>query len=413
MDRRIYGLLGDVRVLWKGNFLVVTMCLSWAGFWNGMFFPFASVYLRFLGGSSFIIGAASATMLLVMSFVQIPGGYVCDKLGRRRILIVGNCATAVAWLVLALAYNWETYFVAMVLLALSTFGIVAESVIIMDSVPVEKRGMGFAVHGTITALAHLISPSIGGYVLENYGILGMKTILVLIGIADIVKLLAYKRWLRESLEPRRIGTVGLRGFWNVVSNSIAGTSSTIRRMLRSVIGFLIVYAIYHFVTHLVEPFWALYAIDVISLTTSQWGLITTILLGIYVCLCIPGGGLIDRYGKKPVLLAFFGANVPIISCFIYSRGYFQTLAVLGLGQTIAAISSPSWGALQADLAPKERRGQILAFFRITGALSGFSSSLIAGYLYGLNPATPFWFYVLFAAIGAFVTYLTIHEVRTS
>jgi len=76
-----------------------------------------------------------------------------------------------------------------------------------------------------------------------------------------------------------------------------------------------------------------------------------------------------------------------------------------------AITSPSWGALQADLAPKERRGQIVAFFRITGALLGFLSSLIAGYLYCLNPATPFWFYVFFAAIGAFVAYLTIHEAR--
>jgi len=65
------------------------MVLSWIlfGIGSGLVYPYFSLYVKFLGGTDFDIGLVSSVGSLAGLFVMIPGGYLTDVYGRRRVII--------------------------------------------------------------------------------------------------------------------------------------------------------------------------------------------------------------------------------------------------------------------------------------------------------------------------------------
>jgi len=342
----------------------------------------------------------------------IPGGYICDTYGRRKIIVVGNYVTALVWFIIALAPNWQFYFAATVLLSLATFWTVAEGVILMDSMPIGKRGLGYALLNTIGGLTGLASPYIGGWIFETYHAPAMRFVLFSVAAADVIKAMLYTRWLKETLEPsgeRKSVALGLKSILGLTARSFAEIFRTLKWLPRALMGFCALNALYSFAWYLVGTFFIFYAMDVVSLTAVEWGLISMMQLGIGLCLRFPGGRLADRYSKRLAILVSCGVEVPFFIGFIYSRSYIHVLAVLVSGTAIQTLTGPAWNALQVDLTPREMRGKVSSLFRVLGAFFGLFGSILGGYLYTLNPALPFWVYVFFAVAGTSITFMIIHE----
>ena len=174
-------------------------------------------------------------------------------------------------------------------------------------------------------------------------------------------------------------------------------------------GFCALNILYAFAWSLAGRFFIFYAMDVIFLTTVEWGLISAIQLGISLALRFPGGRLVDRYSRRRAILILLGADIPVFLGFIYSRTFLQVLAVLVLSTIVVTLTEPAWYVLRADLTPREKRGKVSSLFRIMGAFSGFFGSLIGGYLYTMRPALPFWVFVFFAVAGTSITFVIVHD----
>ena len=331
---------------------------------------------------------------------------MCDTYGRRKIIVVGNYLTAFAWVFIALSTSWQTYFMTQILLSLACFWTVAEHTILADSMIAEKRGLGFSVFWTMIQLTGLASPYIGGWILENYQLDGMRIVLFSIAVADGVKAMFYTKSLKETLmPPKKKESLNLRS----VINPFIETFKTLKWMPKSLLGFCAIESIYGFAWSLVGPFFVLYSFDVISLTPMEWGLISVIELGVGLCFRIPGGRLADRYEKRWLLLVLLLIEVPGFIGFIYSRSYSHVLFLFIVWTAIAALTEPAWDALETDLTPREQRGKVSSLIGIFVAFFGFFGSIAGGYLYSLVPALPFWAYLPFALLGIVVTYRFIHE----
>lgn len=402
----------DAATLMRGNLLVLTIGMSlWSSLWT-IFAQYEGVYILALGGTYVAIGAFYGVYGLVGAMAGIPGGYICDAYGRRKMIVVGNYITALSWFFIALAPSWQTYFAAMVLLALATFWTVAEEVILMDTMPVGKRGLGYGLFSTIIGLTGLASPYIGGWIFNVYHVQGMKIVLFLVAIADLTKAILYTKWLKETLEPqkeRKNLTLGLKNVLSLAARSFAETLGTLKWLPPPLLGFCALNILYAFAWSLAGRFFIFYAMDVIFLTTVEWGLISAIQLGISLGLRFLGGRLVDRYSKRWVILISCGVDIPVFLGFIYSRTCLHVLAVFVLSTIVVTLTEPAWYALPADLTPREKRGKVSSLFRIMGAFSGFFGSLIGGYLYTMRPALPFWAYMFFAVAGTSITFIVIHE----
>lgn len=114
------------------------------------------------------------------------------------------------------------------------------------------------------------------------------------------------------------------------------------------------------VASIVQPFWIIYASEVIGLSPYQWGLV---LLGggiVKTVLSFVIGGLVDRLGPKRCILISFAVTIPAAFLFTRSTGFFQTAAiylVMVVGNAFLWIAS---SVLLADSIPRNIRGRIMA-----------------------------------------------------
>lgn len=411
----ILNALRDAAALMRGNFLVLALGVSLWWVFGNMFLPYESLYMRALGATDMIVGVYFGVNELVGAAVGLLGGYMCDTHGRRKIMVVGNYATALLWFIVALAPSWQAYVVAKLLLSVVAFWNVAETVILMDSMPTEKRGLGYAVFNTMWNLASCASPAIGGWIFGKYDVAGMKLVLMSISAADTVKAVLYTRWLRETLEMRKDKkdvTFSLGGALRLIANSFVEAYRTLKWLPRPLLAMCVLSILGTFASIAASPFMSFYATDdVIHLNKAQWGLITTIQIAIGLLLRFPGGRLVDRYDKRRTILIAWLADIPFFLGFIYSRGYLQVLATFVFSTAVGALTETASRSLAIDLTPQERRGKVSSLFRILGAFSGFFGALLGGYLYGLNPALalPFWLYIGIAVFGVAIAFMFIRE----
>ena len=96
-------------------------------------------------------------------FLYPLGGYIADKLGRVRLVSIATIVYAFSFIPFAYAPNWETLAFASFCRNLILFYAPILRVLQADSMPVGKRGQGFAVALSIPSALGAISPFIGGY----------------------------------------------------------------------------------------------------------------------------------------------------------------------------------------------------------------------------------------------------------
>jgi len=407
LSREMKGKMRDILVLLHGNFLVITACTSCVLPWMNIFSPYESVYMRLLGASSLIIGFFFAANRLIGVVTNIPGGYLCDMFGRKKIIVVGNSLAALIRFFVALSTNWELYFTSRLLLSLTSFWNIAESIILMDSMKIEKRGLSFSVYWTFTQLASLSSPYIGGLLLESRQAEGLRLILFLIAVADAVKSLVYAKFLEETLKPVKMEKKTLS--ISSLLTPFVETFKTLKYISRPVLGFCFLSVINGFSWAMISPFVVLYAFDVISLSPVEWGIISTIERVVILSFRIPGGIISDRYSKRRLLLFASIGNLGYFIVFIFSRSFLPILLATIVKRVILTLADPAWPALQADLISKRQRGKVLSLLNVLGAPSGFVGSIIGGYLYEVNPVFLFLIFLICNISNSLIIYHFIHE----
>lgn len=420
-----YSIFRDISSLLHGNFLVVTLSLCWITFWRGIFNPYIGIYfIEGLEGTYFLLGSLLAFGRLSLALGGIPGGYFCDHYGRRKMMVVGGHITTLTSFIAALTFDLNLFFVGYVSFYLSLFWAPAEQAVLMDSIPPQKRGLGFALNITITGIALMISNYVGGWIYTYYGVPGMRIVLMAMAIAQLIKGVAYTIFLKESLRTK-IGEHEKHDFlsaFKLIPRSLKAISYTLKWMPKPLLGFLVSILLFSLGASLtgtqllssgqqiIGSFIVLYAtVDVISLSIIQWGVIVALMGGINVALTIPIGRLTDKYGRRMPIVIFLVMMSILIPAFVLSQTYYHVMAVMVAIGIAGSLATPAWNSILVDYTPPHMRGQVQSVLQILTATSAFVGSMLGGYLYGIDFTLPFWIYSLLSLSAAFVAILTIKE----
>lgn len=139
--------------------------------------------------------------LLVSGVVVAPTGYLCDRYGGKNMYIFSLIVFTVGSGLCALAWNNNSLVAARVIQALGGGMIMPVTMtMIYMIVPREKIGLAMGVWGISAMAAPTIGPTLGGYLVDNFGWEWIFTINIPVGVATV--LLAYA-FLLET--PRRSG----------------------------------------------------------------------------------------------------------------------------------------------------------------------------------------------------------------
>src|SRR5688572_14194260 len=142
---------------------------------------FLPKYLEALGASVLAIGVFGTVKDLLDAVYQYPGGWLADRLGRRRAFLIFVALACVGYLIFLFSGSWPLVFVGLIfMMAWSSMASPAIFAVIGDSLPKERRAIGFTVQSILKRVPVVIAPVIGGALVVAMGVIaGVRTGLVI------------------------------------------------------------------------------------------------------------------------------------------------------------------------------------------------------------------------------------------
>lgn len=390
----------------RGNLLWLVICQCIWMFTTNIPSPYLPLYIQKLGGSPANIGLVKSAAALAGLFLYPLGGYIADKQGRVKLVSLATFVYAFSFIPFAYAQSWETLAVASFFQNLVLFYAPILTVLQADSMPVGMRGQGFAVALSIPSALGVISPFIGGYLVDHMGILPAMNFIYLVGFgAGILVALLRVFTLKETLDPKLQQKIDFRNLPKVFKDSYNSFFETMRWMPAEIKALAVMQMMQVFFIGLASSYWVVYATTFIGISATLWGLNSAIQGGVNMLLAVPAGKMMDRLGRKKLLVGLMALTPIFPIAFLFIKDYY-TLVVLVVAVAVCnAFLMPGFQSLLADYTPRERRGRVTSavgsgnfFIDIRGTMWGGGMLLfiplavgqtLGGIIYEANPSYPF------------------------
>jgi MFS family permease len=373
----------------RGNFLVLVLSYSLFSFSSALAWPFESPFIESLGAPPFVIGLVGFTGSLMLFIVRIPGSYIADKHGRRQIIVTMTYGVALSNVFFILAPNWVFYLVGVILSNLCLVYQPAMEAIEADSLTPEARGLGYAAFRVLPQLPSIFSPLIAGALVGICSLnFGMRLIYGISLAVGLIAALTRHAFLKETLKEAK--PITLRELKFAFKDSLHEIFESWRLMPKSLAFLTASTLVIAFTDPFFHRFGSLYALNVVGLSSVEWGTVNTVNLATLFALGLFLGKAVDVFGRKKALIFAHLIFTPATVIFVLSRGF----AIFALVYALFAVASVLFGsataALQADMIPRERRGRVFGSIGTLYVLVGAAGSIIGGALYeNVGASAPF------------------------
>jgi MFS family permease len=141
-----------------------------------MVFPYLSIYIIALGASATQLGIVNSTGMIIAAFFGPFTGWLIDRIGPKKIYLIGIALMAASYLFYGLAQNWEITILAMITywLGFST-SIHSCATICGNCLVNQDRATGMMICETVAAgLLGMAGPILATWLVSIYG--GVNTI---------------------------------------------------------------------------------------------------------------------------------------------------------------------------------------------------------------------------------------------
>ena len=349
-----------------------------------MIMPILPMFITALGGTGLIVGLIGGLRDSISSILKVFAGYWSDKSGKRKIFVSsGYLISALFKLFLAFSKIWQH------VLAFATLERIGKGLrtaprdaIIADSMP-EKRGRGFGFHRAMDT-SGAVAGSIAVFLLFWFLGFNFKSIILTAGILAFLSLIPLYFVKEKRGKPQDINLkIGLKNLPRPLKLFI----------LISGIFALANFSYMFFILRAQEFFTSL---DNVHLTgqAARLSIGMPILLYIlfnifYVMFAIPFGELSDKIGRKKVIV--FGYLLFSLTSlgFAFFNSLTSFIVLFALYGIVYAMVDGNQRAYVSDLSSEELRATALGTFHTAIGLAALPASLIAGFLWQINPSITF------------------------
>jgi DHA1 family tetracycline resistance protein-like MFS transporter len=372
--------------------------------------PYQQLYMAELGASAIIISMISSVSTIVISLARIPGGYIADRYGRKRIVVLMTFVISLTFFIYAFAPSWEWIFLGAIIANASLIYQPALFAIRADSVPPEKRGISFAFMDFLANLACIPAPLIAAYLVATYELKGGMSIAYVAAALLGMTAASIRLFLKETLSKERNGKP-LRKNRSFISEYVDALWFIFKNML----GLTVFYLLFNFAFMGVSPFLSYYAVYFLGLEKEMWGYLYFLAGIVYLLVLLPIGFFVDKIGRKTVLMGII--LLTVFGVLVYGlapRDSSLTLLFVFLGLSSWMISNAAFftslSALEADLVPREKRGRILAVLGLVASFSAASGQAFTGFAYeNIQPRFPFFTATAILMVTIGIVYLLVKE----
>jgi len=366
-------------------------------------YPLLPVFLTAtLGASAEAVGIIEGAAESISSLLKLFAGYISDRIGKRKWLVVGGYALAsFVRPFLGFANNWHQ------VLAIRLADRVGKGVrtsprdaMIADTVSVEQRGLAFGFHRAMDHAGAVIGPLIG-YVLVVLLVVNVTaptrrefTLIFLVASVPAILAVLVAVFAMHESPVQRAKAAELPKF------SLRGFDSNFKRFLvilalftlsNSSDSFLILRARDSGVSILLVPLlWAAHHAS--KVLSSLWG-----------------GDLSDRLGRKRLIVSGWILYAAVYCAFAFVSSEWGVWVLFLVYGVYFGLAEGAEKALVADLVRPEQRGTAYGLYNLALGIAVFPASLLMGMIWDWKGPTAA--FLISAVIGATAAALLLIFVR--
>ncbi len=353
-----------------------------------MVLPYLSIYIVALGATATQLGLVNGIGMAIAGLLSPFTGWFIDRIGPKKIYLVGIGMLAVSYLSYGLAYNWTMTIMAMLAYWIGlSISIQSCATICGNCLANADRATGMTICETFAAgILGMAGPIVGAWLVASFGGVkpgGIRPVFffslasTLGAFLIVLTQLSNQKWRVNNAKPDLI-----RDLYEVIQDG----HHLKRWLLISSIGQLPL--------GMVFPFAQIFAYQVKGANEFVLGAIVTGSALTSIAFAIPLGRLADKVGRKKVLYLtiplFWASNLVLVWA---PSPIF--LIVAGILQGFYYIGGPISAAMERELVTPEQMGRWLGIARFVRMLINAGITVLAGIVWDkLGPQ-----YVFLACVG--------------
>ncbi len=316
---------------------------------------FLPIYLMALGGGALAIGLLNGLQNLLGALYSFPGGYLSDKLGQKRALLVFNLMAMVGYLIVILIPTWPAVIVGSIFfMSWSAVSLPAMMSLVADVLPKSKRTMGVSMHSLVRRIPMALGPLAGGAFIMLWGEKSGVRLAFVAALAMALLAIVLQEWLirdeekhpqAKKHEPEAHPLRLLREM-NPLLKSLLVSDILIRFCEQIPYAFVVVWCM----KSIASP-----------VSAVQFGTLTAIEMTTAMLVYIPVAYLADRSTKKPFVVATFVFFTMFPLALIFAQSFWALVPVFIL-RGLKEFGEPTRKALIMDLAPEDRKAGMFGLY---------------------------------------------------
>jgi MFS family permease len=363
------------------------------GFGEELWKRYLPKYLEALGAGVGVVGLFGTAKDFFDAVYQYPGGWLADRLGRRRAFLTFIALASVGYFLYLVSPSWPFVFLGLAL-SMSWHSMASPAVfaVIGDALPKERRAMGFTLQSMLKRVPMAAAPLLGGMLIASLGVVaGVRTgLIIMLALAGLTAALT----LAINL-PVTVGApANIRGVWR-------SFHAALKRLLVSDI-------IIRTCEGMAEIFIVLYVTNVTGLSLPEYGALVAVQMATAILVYVPAAKLADRVGRKPFVIATF-VCFALFPVAVVTATSFATLVIAFVIGGLREIGEPSRKAMIVDFAEPHLRARTVGLYYLVRSLTITPAAALGGLLWKLEPQAPFITAGVIGIVGTIVFAATVEE----
>ena len=354
---------------------------------------FLPLYLLALGGSALTVGLLSALDDLLSALYSFPGGYLSDRIGRKRALLVFNLMAMTGYVIVILVPAWQAVIVGAILfLSWTAISLPATMSLVAKVLPQDKRAMGVSMHSMVRRIPMALGPIIGGHLIGLWDLrTGMRIAFAAALLMAVVGLVMQQLLIEEDRPKRKAtsDTVPQRNLFRVL-----------RQMDPGLRNLLVADVLVRFCERIPYGFVVIWTVQKIAhpVSEAQFGYLTAIEMATAMLIYIPVAYLAGRTRKKPFVAMTFGFFTLFPLALLFCRSFVWLAAAFVL-RGLKEFGEPTRKALIMDLAPEDQKASTFGAYYLVRDVIVSAAAFGGGFLWLISPATNFLVAFGFGVLG--------------